>query len=74
MYVWGGALPTADIESCSNNYCILQTVLRDARLDAFYHDPSFFEAAMSFILNLFFIFYKYVLYGMKNPNLIKNIN
>lgn len=49
VYVWGGALPTAGVETCTDGLCVLQTVLRDARLDAFYHDPSFFETAMSFI-------------------------
>lgn len=45
VYVWGGALPSAGIESCANNdgLCILHTVLRDARLDAFFHEPTFFE-------------------------------
>ena len=49
VYVWGGALPTAGLEACTDPLCVWQTVLRDARLDAFYHEPSFFEASMSFL-------------------------
>lgn len=58
VYVWGGALPTADIETCGDQLCVWRTVLRDARLDAFYHDPEFFESGMTLskkILN--FLFY-----------------
>lgn len=47
VYVWGGALPTAGVETCTDGLCVLRTVLRDARLDAFYHEPTFFETAMS---------------------------
>jgi cytochrome c oxidase subunit 3 len=47
VYVWGGALPTAGVETCIDGLCVLRTVLRDARLDAFYHEPTFFESAMS---------------------------
>lgn len=47
VYVWGGALPTADLETCKDQLCVWHTVLRDARLDAFYHDPSFFENSMT---------------------------
>ena len=53
VYVWGGALPMSGLETCGDGLCVLQTVLRDARLDAFYHEPSFFEGSMSFS---FFIF------------------
>lgn len=47
VYVWGGALPTAGVDTCTDGLCVLRTVLRDARLDAFYHEPTFFETAMS---------------------------
>lgn len=46
VYIWGGATPTATLETCQDAACVLQLILHDARLDAFYHEPSFFEAAM----------------------------
>jgi len=46
VYVWGGALPTAAVDNCPDNICVLSTVLRDAKLDAFYHEPNFFECTM----------------------------
>nr|BBE24820.1 Cytochrome c oxidase subunit 3 [Raphidocelis subcapitata] len=52
VYVWGGALPTAGIETCTDGLCVLQTVLREARLDAFYHEPAFFEVMSSSCVSL----------------------
>nr|YP_009054632.1 cytochrome c oxidase subunit 3 [Chlorotetraedron incus]AIK29120.1 cytochrome c oxidase subunit 3 [Chlorotetraedron incus] len=46
VYVWGGALPTAGVDTCADGLCVMRTVLRDARLDRFYADPTFFETAM----------------------------
>lgn len=50
VYVWNGQLPVPDVDLCHDSQCVLQTVLRQQRLDQFYHNPSLFEAAMSLIL------------------------
>nr|AIK66587.1 cytochrome c oxidase subunit 3 [Rotundella rotunda] len=42
VYVWGGAVPKADVGLCADGSCVLHTVLRRARLDAYQQDPSFF--------------------------------
>lgn len=39
VYVWGQATPTSGVDSCADAYCVLQNVLRDARLHSFY-SPS----------------------------------
>ena len=43
LYVWGGSLPSTDLEMSSDPINLLHTVLREAKLDAFYHDHAFFE-------------------------------
>ena len=50
VYVWGGALPAQGVETCTDGALLLQHVLREARLDAFDHNPTFFETFMSFLL------------------------
>lgn len=47
VYVWGGAVPVADVSLCEDGACVLRLVLRSARLDAFDHEPSFFGENMS---------------------------
>lgn len=47
VYVWGGAVPVADVDLCQDGACVLRLVLRGARLYAFEHEPTFFEEAMS---------------------------
>lgn len=47
VYVWGGALPVTSVDACVDDPLRLwHVVLHDARLDAFYHDPAFFEGQM----------------------------
>lgn len=36
VYVWGAQTPATGVDSCADAYCVLQTVLREARLDRFY--------------------------------------
>lgn len=43
VYVWGGALPASSFELCGDGACVLQALLREARLDAFEHNPSLLE-------------------------------
>lgn len=50
VYVWGGALPVSGLEFCQDGICVLETLLQEARLDAFEHNTSFFESSMSFFL------------------------
>jgi heme/copper-type cytochrome/quinol oxidase subunit 3 len=47
VYVWGGAVPVADVDLCGDGACVLRLVLRSARLYAFDYEPTFFEEAMS---------------------------
>ena len=67
VYVWGGALPAAGIETCTDGLCVLQTVLREARLDAFYHQPAFFEVMGSSLKRRLFYFICFFWLFQKHP-------
>lgn len=46
VYVWGGALPTSNLELCQDGPSLMAALLRETRLDAFEHSQSFFDNKM----------------------------
>jgi len=46
VYVWGSRVPATDASLCTDASCVLSTVLREARLDAYGHDSTFFDTNM----------------------------
>lgn len=54
VYVWGGAVPVSSVDTCNDGLCVLQTILREARLDEFYHGSIIIFSMCFIFLNWLF--------------------